>query len=732
MVKNEALTTIINDIEARELSKAIQHLENYLFTFVQPVSSEQLSEIKADYELMCDYWLKGYDDPQREQLYDRLLKRMYVLTMNVYIRFCIRNSNYIGGTHASARNFRQEWSPASLRRDLESYVSDVTLLELVPEHIRQQRQHEVYEHHWQLMAALFDYIWTSRLWTDGITEAFEEMLLSPTIDSADQQLLVSAITLSVMNYFGINKFRLLMNVYRKSVDERVRQRALVGWVLSLNEEVIKLYSEIHEMVSETVADSRCRDELAELQMQIVYCLRAESDNQIIQSEIMPELMRSGNIRVTRSGIEEVDDNTLEDILHPEISEQRMERLEESMRRMADLQKQGVDIYFGGFSQMKRFPFFNRVANWFMPFMLEHPAVSDIVGKVRGQKFLRKMMTDGPFCDSDKYSFVLGYQMTINHLPENLVQMMDRGEATVAGGDVAPEELRMPAFIRRSYLQDMYRFFRVYPQRNEFLNPFDTTQKPRYLFFANRLFQQTQLEDKFGEVTSFLVKNKAYEAAKLVLQNYRTERRDVQFFLLNGTVIRRTCASHNAGLTSLDCYRTIVEMSPEDERVWGGYARALFDTHDYERALSFYQKLLERHPDSYSYQLNVAVCMANMKEYEESLKLLYKLNYEMPDNLNVTRVLAWTLMGAKKYEQAERLYEELLKVENSEVDDILNAAYQRWFAGNKSGALELFRRYAKASGGTFNAKQEFLSAETDMLCEHGINDVDARLMAGMLS
>ena len=51
----------------------------------------------------------------------------------------------------------------------------------------------------------------------------------------------------------------------------------------------------------------------------------------------------------------------------------MEKLEASMKRMNDMQRQGSDVYFGGFSQMKRFPFFSVVANWFMPFYLHHPA-----------------------------------------------------------------------------------------------------------------------------------------------------------------------------------------------------------------------------------------------------------------------------------------------------------------------------------------------------------------------
>ena len=731
MVNNEALNTIIKNVLENQLCIAIEHLENYLFTFVQPQASAQLEELKADYQLMSDYWRRGFDDPQRDQLYEQLLRRMYVITVNAYIRYFINNSSYVKGVYSRCRASRQDWSVAALRRDMEAYVSDVAMLELEPEHTRQPRRKALNEQHQELIVNLFDYIWTSRLWTDGVADAFRDMLLSPTIDSIDQQTLVSAITLSLFNFFGINKFRILINVYRQSTDEYVRQRALVGWVLSLSTEALVLYPEVRHIVEQTVGDERCLEELTELQMQLFYCLRAESDNRIIQSEIMPELMQSGNIRVTRNGIEEVDDDPMDDVLHPELSEQRMERLEATMRRMTDMQKQGSDVYFGGFSQMKRFPFFSTVANWFLPFYMEHPAIAGLLTGVRGQKFLLSLLKNGPFCDSDKYSFVLGYQMAVSRMPDNLLEMMDRGEAMLVGGEIDADDLHTPTFIRRSYLQSMYRFFRVFPQRGEFRNPFDMTQTPRYLFFANSLFQQTRLEEKMGEVVSFFIKHKAYDAARQVLQNYREERRDAQFYMFNGTVLMRTHTERNAGLDATTCFARLLELEPNNERGWAGYARALFADGDYQGALDYYHRLSSHHPERQNYLLNEAVCLTRLQDYEGALKLLYKLNYEAPEDLDVMRVLAWTLVGVSKYDQATRFYEQLLATETPAADDFLNYGYCLWFARSVQQAADMFRRYAEQEGVSFDARREF-ATETDVISQHGVSNVEVQLMIDLLT
>ena len=722
-----ALECVVN----RQLGKAVNLLENYLYTFVQPQATEQLEELKTDYQLMAEYWQRGFEDPERERLYDKLLHRMYVLVSNEYIRYYIKNSSFAKSVYDRTRAARKDWSPNAIRQDMESFVTDAAMLELEPEHTRQQRQREVYEKHQKMMADLFDYIWTSRLWNSRVTEAFEDMLLSPTIDLRDQQLLVSAITVSLINFFDISKFRLLMHVYQKAPDEHVRQRALIGWVMGIDTAAARLYPEVGEMVKAATTDSRCIDELAELQMQTIYCLRAESDTQIIQSEIMPELIKNNNIRVTRNGIEEAEDDPMEDVLHPEIAEQRMEKLEESMRRMVDMQKQGSDIYFGGFSQMKRFPFFGTVGNWFLPFFLQHPAVDGAMSQTRGKKFLLTMLKHGPFCDSDKYSFVLAFQTTVSKLPESMLAMMDRGEATLVGSEINVDEVNSPAFIRRSYLQSVYRFFRVFHARNQFCNPFDVEERSRLFFFANPLFQDTPLEKKFHEVAAFFMKHKVYEAAKATLQNYREEIRDEQFYLLNGNLLMRTHWQQNAGLTASESLAHCLELNPENERAWTGYARTLFGEQNYEKALHYYRKLEERHADNQNYQLNEAVCLTNMKRNEDALKILFKLNYESPEDINTNRVLAWTLVGAKRYEQAKTIYESLLDTEKPAADDLMNAAYMHWFCGDRTAAINLFRKYSHMEGIAFDATTEFLTNEKAMLNEHGISDVEIRLMIDQL-
>lgn len=45
--------------------------------------------------------------------------------------------------------------------------------------------------------------------------------------------------------------------------------------------------------------------------------------------------------------------------------------------MAQLQMEGADIYMATFRQLKHFPFFQKMQNWFLPFSAEHPDVQSV-------------------------------------------------------------------------------------------------------------------------------------------------------------------------------------------------------------------------------------------------------------------------------------------------------------------------------------------------------------------
>lgn len=729
-MRDKALQIIRDEILHQHLGEALSAMENYVLMHTMTADDyEAFQSIKEDFLLMTDYWKKGYDDPMRPALYKKLLRRLYVLTANLDIRFRLNDNPYLKALYDAPRQTSYDWSAPAIRHELEDFVSNIAMLELEPQNVRATRSRELYEKHSQYMSWLFDYILTSPLWNKSAADTFTDMLLVPTVESIDQQLIVSAVMLSAFEIFDYHKFRVLINVYRQTTDEPLRQRALVGWTLCLDSMMALLYDEMPSMVSELCDDERCRNELTELQKQLYYCLDAEEDTQKIQKEIFPDLMKGNNMKITRHGLVEMDEDKLEEILHPDVEEEKLERMEESMRRMVDMQKKGSDIYFGGFSQMKRYPFFSEMGNWFLPYYPQHPAVSKIFANARGKKFLSIITRVGAFCDSDKYSFVMAYDQVMERIPDSILKLIDEGEATpsMIGGDLTAEEQKNPAFIRRMYLQNLYRFYRLFHSRGIFRNLFRTDVPPDYLIFSKPLFNNTALQSQYMKVVAFLLKRHLNEEAVMVLSNGNGIEHDFTYYMTVGTLVQNGYMGEED--QSQKYFMEALKMEPENERALVCYARALFKADDYESALQTFRKLEQIAPQNSKYQLNTAICLTRLLRCEEALKILYRLNYEEPNDMRVLRALAWTLTLDGKYDQAIKFYDKLTQREGTEEqEDLLNAGICLWLSRQVEDALLLFHRYVKArDDGQKQLDEELTKNNQELLKQGGITAIDIRLM-----
>ncbi len=731
---NEDLRSVENALRRHELSRAMDAMETFGCKYPERGIAERLSSLRDDYALMANYWRRGMKDDHMDSVYTNLLRRMYSLSADVSLAHALSKDVFAGSVHSrSHRAIDADSLAETLQSRLESFVSDAAMLGLEPEHTRKDKLNDLYVRHQKYIADVFDYIWTSGQWPDSLRHAVTNTILSPTVDTTDQQLLVSAVMLGSLNTFDINKIRLLTEAYRGSVDAAVRQRALVGFVFAVGHDGCGLFPEVRDLLGELLLDPQSQADLRGLQIQLLYCVNAEHDTQTIQRDIMPGLLRHNNLNITPQGLDENDEDSLREILDPEASEREMEEVEQSFRRMADMQKAGADIYFGGFSQMKRFPFFSHTSNWFVPFYWEHPDVSRVCGGTGYGDFMHKLLDTVPFCDSDKYSFVFAFHMVADRMPANVREAL--GSGSFAGAETIAADRDNPAYIRRRYLQDIYRFFRLFPSRSFFFNPFDgiAADKPSYVFFANKLFSDTELSHCFTEMAAVMVKRGLYEEASAVLSNCGDGFKDYKYYMLCGNLLLRGKANV-AEPSAKECFARALKLRPDDVKAQAGYARALFYEGAYAEAAEVYSRLVGIAPDNRTYSLGYCVCLTNAGRYDEALALLYKLDYEHHGDGDTSRVMARALLGKGNCQQALIIYENLAKQDTGATDDLVNHGYCQWFLGNIMAAAELFARYLKSrhpqSGMAELAEyslKEIIEPEQNFIQAHGIGSTEIYLM-----
>ena len=692
---------------------------------------QRVEEVEADYLLMRNFMRQGYDDAQRDELYRRGLRKLY----GIYVDFVIEEETARKAELKDATSRLKGWCLQwdDVRKMMEGFVQDVAMASLSVDGKQDERLDALRKSHADDMALAFDAVLTSRGWDAAMTEQAVSVLLSPAVETADAALLVSALMLAQGICFDYGKWKTLVDIYRKSDDEGIRQRAFVGLMLTLpTQDMVSLFPEIDADLQELFCNDEVKREALELQMQMVYCMNADADTEEIRRDIMPNLMKHSDFRVTKDGIEEVEDDALQDILNPGAADKAMEEVENAVRQMSEMQQRGADIYFGGFSQMKRFPFFYKLCNWFMPFHDEHPDLKNIKMKLGESVFLKLLFERGPFCDSDKYSFALAMSQVIDRIPPNMREMLDNEEA-LGPLEEAPE-VKTAAYARRMYLQDLYRFFRLYRNKQDFRNPFerDETNNPR-LLLANPVLAGLGLDNQLAELEKFYYKRKRY--AEIIEIEERGEKGEERVSRERRVLYASALLKLNRFTEARHVFAMLLAEDDANQSARRGLAQAAFYVKDYTTADREYSRLIEEGSVSMRSQLFLAIAKLHLGKMEEGMQLIYKLDIEQPDNLYVRRTLAWGLLMQGKCEQAESIYSKILQGSDVQVDDYLNAGYSKWFTKKMDEAVDCFRKCIKNSRQETDNDDEFLvkrfAEDDNLLNARGISLTEQKLMRDLV-
>ena len=720
---DEILSSAINNLMDKRLDLAIELLEQLYVQRPTLIGHSELEAVKNDYQLMVDYMERGFTDDKRASLYLSLLQRLYRVAADLEISW--RCKNVIVYVDAFRISDHLNTSHDFIRSVLESFVSDVAMLSLLPEAERTEKAKDLYDRHQVFVNRLFNTLWTSCQWSDDDCAFYTGLMLSPMVDVVDQQLLVSAVTLGAMNQFDINKFKALTTVYQQSTDERVRQRALVGWVLSVFEGM-DIFPEQDEIIRKLCENKDTIRELYTLQIQFFYSQDTEKDNEKLQRDIMPYLVEGSNITIGRLGIVEKEEDSLENILNQDAEDKRMEQMEEKVRKMMEMQKQGSDIYFGGFRQMKRFPFFNDLANWFTPFYIDHPALRTTIERIGQPNILQTITNQGNFCESDKYSLAFAMESIINQIPGNIKEMM--GSEGVFDPMGTTLDKSNPTYICRAYIQDLYRFFRLYRSSNELINPFIDNHKSSFVadtfFFVYKSFIGTGLDEYKMRLALYLYKHKNMDKLVELMSTFHVE--DANYNILMGYIN----LYFGKPDVAYQIFNMVLQEDTENQWALKGMARAAMDCEDYDTAEHTYSQLLRLEPDNINYAVKRCVTLLKTEHYAEAREELFRLDYQYPDNMNVKRVFAWTMLLDKSLDKASQLYDRIL-ADAPMAEDYLNSGYCWWAKGNIGQAKNSFQAWITMTKGNKDRLLEEIRNDQKVLDLYGITEIDCLLMVNLI-
>ena len=654
----------------KDFFAAIENIKEYIHDKGDSNATEyKLQQLEAEVELSCRWWKENQPCPPADDMLDSyfLPKLQKIWDDYFLLDMMTSNNTYLLSLRNKVRASGRDWSWGEIRKRLESFVSNIALLQLQNDNeAAQQRLEVIYEEQKKYRQQMFLYVLTELRFSGGDIQELEDLLLTPTVDNIDQRMIISALTINGLMVFDPLKLRLLVNVYTKSEDIPVKQYALVGWALTLPRYPYYCDSQTTQIVRDLVDnDATVREELAQLQIQLAYCQSADRDSRNFQETIMPDIMKASNMRFTDKGLEMQEDDPMDDILGRSTTEKKMEEVESRMRSYMDKRSQGMDLFFQGFKHMKRYPFFSDISNWLVPFYYEHPDIAPALHQMGGNGILH-LMLDAPMCDNDKYSFVFAFLSIMNKVPKDIIEQMQQ---TAPPENAYRDWMSDPAILRRNYLQSLYRFFQLFPYSESFVSPFCDTEEvempyldpPSWLIVANKTLMETRFDNNIIDLLKYFLRKKDFGAVQFILDEYNDC--DDSFDLCYVRTLYYADSLPDFEDEFLHNIEYCLKVKPDSVLLRKLYAKWLYSCEKFQEAKTLFGKLMEEKDGNRNYMFSYALCCHKLGDYDEAKKVLFRLAYEHPDDREVGILLASTLFLDGKTEDAFK------RVDKMSADDL---------------------------------------------------------------
>ena len=560
---------------------------------------------------------------------------------------------------------------------LEKFVSREAMLFLnhdLSKEEQDQASARLYQEWEECREKIFGRFVSSGYWNDEERAVVKDTILSPTVDSLTSQLLVSAITLSAATVFDMGKFTLLYDIYRLADDDEVKVRALLGWLLvSTNCGCYEQHPDFRSFAEQLTED--CKNDpdlLAEIikaQKMLAVTVFSEQKSIDYTNDIMASLSKRflGDLKDKVADLLEADEdmrNIFEIDEDEETSEESpirsvdintdedgIDNLDadiESPLSMDEMMDKGIDILLPQFKMLRdQTEFFTHLYNWFMPFYLKNPHITEALGFVdEKRKFCKAFCSTARSCPADAYSLANLIVSHPNEIPENIVDCYDDPEDEEDGSVSADEEEIVKEFfnepeehrakrIRINYIRNLMRFSKFYTAKDEIFNILDELDddKPAYAVLAGPLFQDEFFDKYRMAIARYSFRREFPDLVEVMLEGVPCDTLEMHF--MKGWVGMQKGDNHGLCM-AVDHFKKMLKIKPDMKQVYlqlGICYRNLIQMDEY---LENFDKLME-FKDSFSEEELFELKLDKLKfivmnnRFEEAMPLAYELDYTHPEN-----------------------------------------------------------------------------------------------------
>lgn len=670
-------------INQRRLRDAFAELRTYAATLGDWRITDEIDKVEQSYSMMLRYAATGANDPGREEVYSSIISEIFGIVDKV------------------SRRLAQQKSPtlyfSTVRYD--ETAGTVSVSDLLDEYRRKLMESSIYS---QVVSGsganpdspldkeglerrIFNKIWISLPLSSGDMEALGAFFEAEEIPGYFKEMLISALLLGLTEYYDERKLLLLLDLYSRSSLQKLSIKALCGALMAMFIHRNRLNTPRFKHRIDILRDTTdWHKDVKMVFLQFIRSRDTEKINRKMQDELLPEMMklRPDIAKRMKNSDGFADMGSMEE--NPEWQELLDKSgITDKIKELSKMQEDGGDVFMSTFSSLKAFPFFNEVANWFMPFHTEHSSVVSSLGK--DLSAIGTLVNTSPFlCDGDKYSFVFAVstvpavqrQMMLSQFDAQNINELELRAASMTTSDIERDN------IANKYVQDIYRFFKLFRRRGEFKDPFGRPLN---------LLQLSLLEEDFADIETLSVVsefyfNRGYYEDALKVFDILSEKMppNAQLFQKMGY-----CCQQSGNIESAIEYYGRSELL-NAESLWTlKRMAACYKMLDRpSEALDYYKRIEAKKPDDLSVALNIGHCLLELDRPEEALHYYFKVEFLDEKSTRALRPIAWASFVSGDFDQSRSYYNRIL-TDSPVASDYLNMGHLYLASGDVKEAINYY-------------------------------------------
>jgi tetratricopeptide (TPR) repeat protein len=694
------------------LTKLVVHLQDWKV-------SGTLSELETNYKFMLHYLFEGVEDPGREDVYRSLLRSLYELTDDSVDELLNIESPNIFYEKYRVNTLKNS-SLADYAKQLKDINDSFSLIDLLEEgDEKKNRKRDLAVKRERIASDMFIEVYVSPRANEKNMDNYISFLENPELPVRERSLFLSALTLSLFHRFDSRKVQVLMNA-AASDDMQLRARAIVGLVIVMQMYDIRwsLYPELQSRLDIMSENQDFRKAIRRVIIQLIRSRETEQISKKIREEILPEMMKFNNLAGRKLNMEELMGG---DSDFSEKNPEWQKELEESglgkkLQEYSNLQLEGADVFHSTFASLKNFPFFSEIGNWFLPFDPSYSEFASLFPEDSGNNLLKTAILDsGHMCNSDKYSFCLSLLQISPTQREMMMGKMGAESEEIKQLQKEAQDMN-PAIddeiISNQYIQDLYRFFKLHPYRNNFFDIF----KLNLNFYEKKSIAPLISDVESMKKIAFYCfdKNNFSEALDVFNKLIEVDNKSDDIWQKIGYC--KQMLNNQEG--ALEAYQKADLLKPNNSWIIKRIAHIYRSLKKPELSLDYYKKAAKLTPDNINTELNIGHCYLELNDYEQALNTYFKVELLDSKEAKSWRPIAWTAFLLKKYDLSQKYYQKILE-EKPTTHDYLNAGHVELCIGNKKEAIEYYKK-AVYQDNDFELFTMLFDADRDSLISHGVD------------